>query len=378
MADIRKAGIQALLCLALCFLLPSFPASAGRIAVPEGTEVIGSEAFSGCAAVTRVTVPDSVTVIGEDAFTGCADAVLIEAGPESAAAAYAADRPLDYQADTRYRALIICQTYAGTPKHLSGTAADRDAVKACLSRMSATPYTVDVRNNLSAAEMLAAVRTCFADADGTDVSLLYYNGHGVSDGSLVGADEGFSLLSPAALRGALDEVPGRKVLLVDACYSGKFAEEDNGSGEPEAAESRGLAVSRSASDSGTEDSPKDFVNAFQSAFGLSRRGGAEPDRYFVITAAQGNESGWETAIRVGSAQKTMGLFTYTFCLGCGWNGVTGTGCGLSADADGDGAVSIQEAYTFTLRIGQSYPDLGQTAAVRPVDCRWFAPFRWQD
>lgn len=39
--------------------------------IPSGIQIIGNEAFSGCASLTSVFIPDSVTVIGDGAFFGC-------------------------------------------------------------------------------------------------------------------------------------------------------------------------------------------------------------------------------------------------------------------------------------------------------------------
>ena len=377
MKNSRKNRTRTLRCLTLLFALFFTSARAGVITIPDGTAVIEAEAFAGCGAVNRIRIPETVTEIGEDAFAGCGEAVLIEAAPGSAAAAYAAARPLDWQADTQYRALIICQTYAGTRFALEGTAPDRDAMRACLGRLGETPYTVQVRNDLDPAGMLEAIGTCFAGADETDVSLLYYNGHGAGDGSLIGADAALSRLSPGALRNALDAIPGRKVVLVDACYSGKIIGAESEATGTETLRNGGSLqdLKGAAAESAEDGRPGDFVNAFRSAFRTRTRGGTDTGQYFIITASQGNEASYETHIRYGSAEKVMGIFTYVFCRGCGWNGVTGSRCNLMADANGDQAVSIGEAWIYAMQIGQSYPNIGQTAEAWPAECGWFAPFR---
>ena len=43
----------------------------GKIAIPEGIEVIGEHAFEGCESLTSVSIPDSVTYIKHEAFKGC-------------------------------------------------------------------------------------------------------------------------------------------------------------------------------------------------------------------------------------------------------------------------------------------------------------------
>ncbi len=290
----------------------------------------------------------------------CASFLLLFTALAGAARA-GEDNAAGQAAGTRYRALIVCQTYAGTEKYLEGAAADRDAMKACLGQLDATPYEIRACSDLSAAGILEAVADCFAEADGDDVSLFYYNGHGAADGSFVGADAYFSRLSPQALRTALDRVPGRKVVVVDACYSGKIIEAGNApAGQPPETEGAG--------------GPETYVDAFRDDFREERdRSGDE--RYFILTAAQGRQPSYEIPIRFGSAEKVMGIFTYMFCRGCGWNGVTGSPCGMLADTGGDGAVSVREAFAWTLRIRKSYPDIPQEAGVWPEDCGWFEPFR---
>ena len=53
--------------------LVCFPcgSAAEAYAVPQGTEVIGDFAFSGCVGLASVTLPEGVTVIGESAFSFC-------------------------------------------------------------------------------------------------------------------------------------------------------------------------------------------------------------------------------------------------------------------------------------------------------------------
>lgn len=47
------------------------PAVSGAYTVPEGVQIIGSSAFSGCSNLVEVTLPESVTLIGNSAFYKC-------------------------------------------------------------------------------------------------------------------------------------------------------------------------------------------------------------------------------------------------------------------------------------------------------------------
>lgn len=85
---------------------------------------------------------------------------------------------------------------------------------------------VPVTDEAALAELIAST---FADADADDVSYLYLCTHGEYDGKQ-GSEPALLLsdgvkegrLTPAALEAALNKVPGVKVILLDACYSGAF------------------------------------------------------------------------------------------------------------------------------------------------------------
>ena len=82
----------------------------------------------------------------------------------------------------------------------------------------------------SAEALTELIRDTFADADADDVNYLYISTHGIyedtdtmQDVALLlsdGVTEGH--LSPKALQAAFDGIPGTKVILLDACYSGAF------------------------------------------------------------------------------------------------------------------------------------------------------------
>ncbi len=76
--------------------------------------------------------------------------------------------------------------------------------------------------------LLSAIAGAFAQADDDDISLLYICTHGLNDrisfepGLVLSDGETEETLSAAELRAALDQVPGQKVLILDACNSGAF------------------------------------------------------------------------------------------------------------------------------------------------------------
>ena len=348
--------------LALCMLC-RFGAGQAAFTLPEALTEIGDEAFAGCAGLNSAEVPESVTSIGEDAFSGCGEALLILTEPGSEAVNYARTHQLDYRAGTQYRALLIGQMYHDsviTP--LDGPVNDITALQ---TRLPQIGWTVTTRSDLTAEGIRAAIGTALGGATENDVSLFYYSGHGYEDGSLVGTDaEG---LTPESLRNALDGIPGRKVVIVDACYSGQLITEDGG-------QAKGAQTRKAAKASGPADGSEAFINSFQAAFRPRLRGALNTNSYYVITAARADEECGEEYITAGGSGRYMGVFTYYLCLGIGYNGVVRQTAPLNADINGDGAVSIQEAYGYAAA-NATERNPYQHAVVWPAGCRWFAPFR---
>ena len=231
-------------------------------------------------------------------------------------------------------------------------------------------WTVNAVSNQTATGILSAISSTFANAAEQDISLFYYSGHGAEDGSLIGSS-GKDFITPTQLRGTLDSIPGRKIVIVDACYSGQLiAEDTEDSGNPDMPMLQGTGDMAEKTDHAAQ-----FISAFQSAFRrVWLQGALNTDSYYVITAAREDEESGEGYITSGSSTRILGFFTYAFCLGLGYNGVTMRSTTLSADQNGDQAVSIQEAYQLAAQHAQGSNSL-QHAVVWPDGCWWFAPFR---
>ena len=199
-----------------------------EIIIPDGTLSIGDYAFSACRRLGWLTIPQSVISLGDAFIHDCADDLLIRTSPQSVACLYAQRNQIDYQAGTTYRALLIGQTYPDIPiLRLNGPKNDVNAMQRCLEQFDDTAYQTTSRMNLTANEILEAISSVFADPDAEDVSLLYYSGHGVSSndstsqGALLGSD-GESYITASTLRSALDQISGRKIVIIDSCYSGNM------------------------------------------------------------------------------------------------------------------------------------------------------------
>ena len=216
-----------------------------------------------------------------------------------------------------------------------------------------------VKSDRSAEEILSLIGSTFGGATENDISIFYYSGHGDEGGALVGRDG--DLLYPAELRSTLYSVKGRKVIIVDACYSGGILQSGAKRGGSPAC---------------------DFNYSLLSAFsdGTRKRNGSETNgqgaysQYFIMASARVDQTCQENVITSGNTSKIMGYFTYYLCKGCGWDGVTSRNTVKAADANGDGVVSFGEAFSYAgTMAGKSNPY--QDAQSNMGGCLSFSPFR---
>ncbi len=257
-------------------------------------------------------------------------------------------------AETVYRALLVGNTYPGTALALPGCDNDVAGMKAMLSRMSATPYRISTRSNLSASGIESAIRNTFSAANANDVSLFYFAGHGANavgtsyHGALVGT--GTTYLSVTKLKSILDQIPGKKIVIIDSCHSGQMI-----------GRSGSASVSKSELNAFNSQVISAFSTKSRSADNLANSG------YYVITAAHSTEESVNMGYDAdddGILDKHFGLFTYTLTQGSGWNMATNRVRSLSADSDGNGEITLHEAYSYArYKAQQSNPN--QTAQVYP-------------
>lgn len=171
---------------------------------------------------------------------------------------------------TAYRAYLVGNTYSNNSLHSLGTGPvnDVNAIKGMLGTMSATPYRITTAKDVTKSGILNGIRNTFAEADDDDISLFFYSGHGMQGGKLVGND--LASLSPSELRRTMDEIPGKKIVLVDACYSGALIQKSavmllGASDSAEGVES--TAMNGEESSTGTTQAEVDsFASSLVSAF----------------------------------------------------------------------------------------------------------------
>lgn len=215
-----------------------------------------------------------------------------------------------------YRALLIGNIYAGTSMQLDGCDTDAAAMRTMLSGMTGTDYSVTTCIDLTAAQIRSAIASAFADANSNDVSLFYFSGHGSSNGSLVGTDR--YGVSPSTLRTCLDAIPGTKIVIIDACYSGSM-------------------IGKSTE----EVSPSAFTSAFISAFSAYSKDDLATNGYQVMTACSKDQ----LSQSLSDGTISFGAFTYGVTYGSGYDEWKQKLLGsLPADTNSDGAITLSEAY----------------------------------
>lgn len=288
-----------------------------------------------------------------------------------------------------YRALLIGNTYIGESNELPGCENDVDGMRTMLGRMTATPYSVTVKKNIRAEEILSSISSTFGNASYNDVSLFYYSGHGANslgaDGNptsyhaaLVGTFQTY--VSIARLKTELDKIPGKKVIIIDACHSGQFIARDGMVTQVSSSAFNSQVVNLFANDDqfSGDVSRTAVVLAADGSELLSEEAPAFIDRagdtnfaksgYYVITACRSEEKSVSTGYDSngdGKIDRYFGLFTYGLCYGNGWNLARNSAISsLNADLNKDSKVTLYEAYVYAKVMAQSH-NPNQTAQIWP-------------
>lgn len=288
-----------------------------------------------------------------------------------------------------YRALLIGNTYTGESNELPGCENDVDGMRTMLGRMTATPYSVTVKKNIRAEEILSSISSTFGNASYNDVSLFYYSGHGANslgaDGNptsyhaaLVGTFQTY--VSIARLKTELDKIPGKKVIIIDACHSGQFIARDGTATQVSSSAFNSQVVNLFANDDqlSGDVSRTAVVLAADGSELLSEEAPAFIDRagdtnfaksgYYVITACRSEEKSVSTGYDSngdGKIDRYFGLFTYGLCYGNGWNLARNAAISsLNADLNKDSKVTLYEAYVYAKVMAQSH-NPNQTAQIWP-------------
>lgn len=316
----------------------TYPAMSVSAPVPDVTEAVVGDQVTWTTSVTgawgdvayiwtfdtdgvvysTITAAPTVTWTPEAAGACVASVEAVDALDDRACASGAAVTV--EAAVPEYRALLIGNIYEGQSNSLDGCDTDVASMRAMLSAMIGTPYSVTAHVDLTSAEIEAAIASAFADARSCDVSLFHFSGHGTSVGSIVGVGGG--TISVSKLRSCLDQIPGTKIIIVDACYSGNM-----------------IGKSTDAAD------PSAFTSAFISGFSSYTKDNLASNGYIVMTACSKDQR--SQTLTDGTI--AFGAFTYGVCYGSGYDEWNQRALNtLPADADANGAITLGEAYATAL------------------------------
>ena len=305
-------------------------------AVAIGTSTITAETFNGYTATCEVTVKDN---------------------------------------DVKYRALLIGEETFGSGYSMDICTRNRGDV-AHMSRMldSVTglyggKFSIEKRYDLSAKQVLSAIKTTFADADDDDVSLFFIASHGDVDnsGDLAGAlsmcPSGELLLKDLA--SALQAVPGKVLVILESCGSGAAVYASNSSASSNGASSSSINKARyeevkkriAAFDAAVIQAFSNVDTGIEVALqaddvdstGLRVNTGEfrVENKFYVLTASDYQELswGWEGS----SEENSYNYFTLWLTQGIGTYG------SMPADVDNNGRTTLNELYEYISDVGDNYP-----------------------
>lgn len=374
-------------------------------ALAPGTATVTAKAFNGVKATCKVTVkaePTWVEVVcpteikNRESVTlsarmndGAVGAVTFEAYPEDVvqldgnrlvakskgtativATAYNGVTSEPFQVtvvpNPRYRALLIGERnitgYSETPRN----EADVQLMKTMLQSVSGPAggkYSgnITTRINLSSSGVSSAINTAFAGADEDDVSLFFIATHGDSTssganaGRLVMTGGNADMLKMPTLAGWLADVPGKVVVIVEACGSGAAVKDyktaysnDAEAPSEEEIQAEAARFTEAVVEAFADADPGIVVSAeLADGSKLARANGPAfvvENKFYVLTASDYHEDSY-------------GLTAYNYFTKWLTDGV-GTSGSMKADyyyGDGDGTVALGELYSYISEVGDNYP-----------------------
>lgn len=255
------------------------------------------------------------------------------------------------------RALVIGQSYPNwSSGRLPGCLNDAQGMKNMLGSMKSPkfrPWDVKLRTNLTAAGILKEIKTCFQRAKANDVSVFYYSGHGVEyTGALCGVDQG-GYVSVNQLRTALDAIPGRKVVILDSCYSGRYINK---------------SVGEDIQFVSDKEAAASFNNAVIAAFSSSEKANLATSKYYVMTACSKYQTSVEASF--SNTGKRVGIFTAMLLEGCGYDEQYDTFYSrMYADTNNSKKLTVHEVFTYAANKVANY-GFAQDAQVYPVNSKY--------
>jgi len=287
------------------YRIHAVPADGYRISVQQPYAL-----FSGTAAVTQSGADFCV-----DPSSDCTVKIYFEPKTEGG------------DGETTYRALLIAAAGCGLDPDVW---TDVSAMATALGQTEnynpewIVPYVAWGAQADVAATLQAEISRFFSSNDDDDVGLIYYSGHGTTDGTNSYLSINGSSISAPQLKTLLDAQNGTYQLILDACYSGGFA-------------------SKSDAETDAIDPAQLMAQNFEQPFAVSAqaRGLYSGDKYRILTTAAKNQLAW--------SMFQHGAGTTALLSGIGYLHTDESYCSYPADTDNDGSVTLEELFLWMQR-----------------------------
>lgn len=207
--------------------------------------------------------------------------------------------------------------------------------------------------------IIDAINYTFSFANENDISYFYFSGHGWNgmgkstilpyDSRL---DDESMDISVVELADILGKIPGIKVVIIDACYSGGFI-------------GKGLFSEKRDINRELQEFNNNVLNAFSSQSALNSdlaKGTLATNGFKVIVSASGKQQCFETSSPHPLDGHPYGYFTAALCEGCGYN--NSFIFPSPADRNMDRKITLNEIYQY---ISLKLSHLEQDAQIYPAN-----------
>ena len=261
--------------------------------------------------------------------------------------------------ETVYRALLIGEENFSGQSVCTRNRGDVTAMTNMLNSITGPAggsFSIIKKYDLSASQVLSAVKNAFSGADDDDVSLFFIATHGDVDytgdyaGALAMSPSGSLLLKDLA--NALNAVPGKVIVVLESCGAGA-AVYPNGGNSSNDGKTLYEGIKRRATQ---------FDEAVIRAFS-----GADPgivvtlqpndvqantgefrvdNKFYVLTASRYQELSW--GMESGKSETSYNYFTMWLTQGIGTSGA------MPADANSNNQTTLDELYRYISKVGDDY------------------------
>ena len=261
--------------------------------------------------------------------------------------------------ETVYRALLIGEENFSGQSVCTRNRGDVTAMTNMLNSITGPAggsFSIIKKYDLSASQVLSAVKNAFSGADDDDVSLFFIATHGDVDytgdyaGALAMSPSGSLLLKDLA--NALNAVPGKVIVVLESCGAGAAVYPNGGNSSND-----GKALYEDVKRRATQ-----FDEAVIRAFS-----GADPgivvtlqpndvqantgefrvdNKFYVLTASRYQELSW--GMESGKSETSYNYFTMWLTQGIGTSGA------MPADANSNNQTTLDELYRYISKVGDDY------------------------